>query len=67
MPEYSPKMKLCATCVRSAGVRSTDPTRAFVSTASPTTREEGLGGGHNHAQTPASGTCSKYRKWSVLC
>ncbi|MEQ8425650.1 MAG: hypothetical protein RIA63_13125, partial [Cyclobacteriaceae bacterium] len=40
MPKYSPKMKLCATGVRWAGVRSTDPTRAFVSTHSPTTKGE---------------------------
>jgi hypothetical protein len=66
MPSYSPNMKLCATCERWAGARKVNPTRAFVSTASPTTQGECLGGAHSHAQTPASGTCGKYRKWSVL-
>ena len=66
MPTYSPNMKLCATCKRWAGVRTANATRAFVSKASPTTRGECLGGGHNHVQKPASGTCGKYSKWSVL-
>lgn len=67
MPTYSPNTKLCATYERWAGARNENGTRALVSKASPTTREEGLGGGHNHAQTPASGTCGKYWKWSVPC
>ena len=66
MPTYSPNMRVCATCVRWGGVRSTDPTRAFVSAQSPTTKGECMGGGHNHAQTPASATCHRYEKWPVL-
>ena len=66
MPSYSPNMKLRATCERWAGVRNENGTCAVVSTASPTIRGKCLGGGHNHAQTPASGNCSTYRKWSVL-
>ena len=61
MPTYSPNMKLCATCERCAGVRDVNATRSCMSTASSIT-----GGGHNYAQTPASGTCSQHRKWSVL-
>jgi hypothetical protein len=66
MPTYSPNMKLCATRECWTGARKVNATRAFVSTALPTTRGECFGGGHNHAQTPASGTCSQHRKWPVL-
>lgn len=66
MPAYSPNMKLCATCALWGGPRQSNPTRSTVSTAQATTKGECMGGGHNHAQTPATGTCAKHVKWPVL-
>ena len=66
MPSYSPSMRLRATCQHWAGQRTANPTRAFVSTASASTRGECVGGGHNHHETPATGTCAKHVKWPVL-
>jgi hypothetical protein len=66
MPSYSPSMRLCATCQHWAGQRTVNPTRAFVSTATASLRGECVGGGHNHHETPATGTCSKHVKWPVL-
>ena len=66
MPSYSPAMKLCATCALWGGARQVNPTRAFVTTQTPTTKGECMGGGHNRAQTPATGTCSKYVKLQML-
>jgi hypothetical protein len=66
MPSYSTSMKLCATCQHWGGARTVNPTRAFVTTAAANTRGECLGGGHNHAQTPATGTCAKHVESPVL-
>lgn len=48
------------------GTREVNASRAWSSTQSPNTKGECLGGGHNHHQTPATGTCGKYLKWPVL-
>lgn len=66
MPKYSPSMKLCATCAKWGGTRDVNASRAWSSTQSTNTKGECLGGGHNHHQTPATGTCDKYLKWPVL-
>jgi hypothetical protein len=66
MPSYSPSMRVCATCERWAGPRRVNSTRSVVSTSSTAIKGECLGGGHNHAQTPPTGTCSKHVKWPVL-
>ena len=66
MPSYSPSTKLCATCAYWGGQRQTNPTRSVVSTKEPITKGECMGGGHNHHQTPATGTCAKHVKWPVL-
>lgn len=66
MQNYSPNMKVCATCERWAGPRRVNSTRSAVTTTSTAVKGECLGGGHNHALTPPTASCSKHVKWPIL-
>lgn len=63
---YSRNHKTCATCAFWTGEREVDASRVVVRTSAPNLKGKCAGGGHNHAQVPASGTCSSYNKWSAL-
>jgi hypothetical protein len=63
---YSKNHKTCSTCAFWTGEREIDPSRVVVRTSAPNTKGKCAGGGHNHAQVPASGTCSSYSKWTAL-
>lgn len=63
---YSNNHKTCATCAYWTGQREVDASRVVVRTSAPNLKGKCAGGGHNHAQVPASGTCSSHSKWSAL-
>jgi hypothetical protein len=59
-------LKCCLTCDRWGGARTADPTRTWAKTNSVAEKGECLGGGINHIQVPAVGSCGKWGKWGPL-
>jgi len=62
---FSPNMKKCATCALWGGDREINPTRTVV-TVLQNSKGMCIGGGHNRAQVPSTGTCAKYEKLPSL-
>jgi hypothetical protein len=63
---YSSSMKTCSTCAMWGGDRKLDASRVVVRTTASNVNGECMGGGHNHHQTPASGSCASHTKWASL-